>query len=263
MLLVCALAGCASGDRDPFEPYDPLEPFNRVSFTVNDALDRALVEPIARGYRFITPDFFRQAVNNVLRNLNSPLVFANQLLQGDIDGAAKAVGRFVVNSTLGLAGLIDVGRELGMEYEAEDLGQTLAVWGFKESPYLVIPLLGPSTIRDGIAFGVESYADPLTRYLSNNDHDRARWARTGVGVIAAREENIEVIEDLRETSVDYYAAVRSSFLQRRGDAIRDGAPAEFDFPEFDEVEETRRTIQESSNARPDGSDGSVRPTTLR
>lgn len=212
---------------------DPLEGLNRVFFEINDALDTVLLRPIAWVYREVVPEFARNGVRNALDNLDSPVVFANDLLQGEFDRAGETMARFMINSTVGVGGFIDVADDMGVPKHDEDFGQTLAVWGLGEGPYLYLPLLGPSNPRDLAGRAVDIGMDPLT-YVDWEDQN-AEWApytRMGLNVLDLRARNFDTLDNLKETSVDYYAAIRSAYRQLREDAIRNGEPAE-DLPEIE------------------------------
>lgn len=229
-VLIAALAlglvvgGCASNKvtvADGLTIDDPMESSNRVVLDVNEAVDKAVLEPVARGYRYAAPEAFRLALRNFLRNLKSPIIIANQLLQGDLEGTANSTGRFVINTLAGFGGILDLAEEGGIAYEPEDFGQTLAVWGVGNGPYLVIPLLGPSTMRDATGSLVDMYADPLRIYLFNTDREGWHYGRVAAGIIDQREEMLEIVDDLRRNSFDYYAAVRSAYVQRRHALVND------------------------------------------
>jgi phospholipid-binding lipoprotein MlaA len=213
---------------------DPLEGSNRRIFKFNNAIDKVLINPVIKGYRAVVPQPARKGVRNFLRNLKAPTTFANQLLQGDIGGAADVVGRFVINSTIGVLGVFDVADRVGLKYEAEDFGQTLAVWGVGHGPYLVVPVLGPSSLRDYTGYFVDSFADPLRWYLfGHGDAEGWYYAKVAADYIDLRESLIDVLEDLERSSIDYYAAVRSTYYQRRealkNDESANGAPGYEEF----------------------------------
>lgn len=212
---------------------DPFEGSNRFFFKVNQVLDDILLRPVSVGYRAVVPEFARDGVRNFMNNLNSPVIFANDLLQGEGDRAGDTLVRFGINSTIGLGGLIDVAKEVGYGYHDEDFGQTLAVWGVDEGPYLYLLLMGPSSARDFTGFVVDRGLDPLT-YVNWGDDDLeyVPIARTVLNVIDLRSRNIETLDDIERSSVDYYASIRSLYRQSRADAIRNGAPSE-DLPDFD------------------------------
>ncbi len=230
--------GCASrpSDDDPEaiaaydELNDRLEPTNRVIFDVNDSIDESVVEPAARGYRTVVPDLGRQGIGNFLQNLRSPVNLANDILQGKGERAHDTLIRFLVNSTFGVGGLIDVASAEGMEGHDEDFGQTLAVWGVGEGPYFVIPLLGPSNARDATGLVVDTFFDPLT-FVAPFVVSLSRRVVDGVD---QREEVLEALEEIKGTSIDYYATIRSLYRQRRENEIRDGEPPPFPDISFDD-----------------------------
>jgi phospholipid-binding lipoprotein MlaA len=216
------------------EVNDPLEPLNRGIFEFNRVFDGLLLEPAARIYRMVTPQFFRTGVRNFLANLSTPVVFVNDVLQGEPHRAELTLGRFMMNTILGLGGLIDVGGMLGMpERHFEDFGQTLAVHGVGEGPYLMLPLLGPSTGRDAVGRVVDLGFDPLTVLGAAGvgvfiDPTTFGMARTGTEGLSTRENNLDEFDELKRSSIDLYAAVRSFYLQFRANEIRNGGPAEID-----------------------------------
>lgn len=216
--------------------YDPLEGMNRKIFWVNDKLDTFLLKPIATGYDFVLPGPVKTGVRNVIANLYSGVDIANNLLQGKVAGARDSFGRLVINSTLGLGGLMDTATELGVEASREDFGQTLGVWGTGPGPYLVVPLMGPMNIRDGVGRVVDS---PLRVWPLFVDFE-VSMAEFGVEVVSLRAEHLDTIDTLKETSFDFYAAVRNGYNQRRNAAIRDSnepdAESEEDLYYFDDEE---------------------------
>ncbi|MFV3127821.1 VacJ family lipoprotein [Niveispirillum sp. KHB5.9] len=211
---------------------DPLEPVNRAIFWVNEGLDVVLIRPAAKVYRTVLPTPAQKGIRNALRNLRSPLDLTNQLLQGDWDGAGNVLKRFLINSTVGLAGLIDVAADNGIPYEYESLDQTLAIWGIPEGPYLVLPLLGPSSLRDATGTVGEYFADPVSNYASNTDREWANYTRAGLLALDTRAEYIEALDDVKRNSFDYYASMRSLYRQRRDGWIRDGQPAVDQMPDI-------------------------------
>jgi phospholipid-binding lipoprotein MlaA len=226
------MSGCATS-KNAYETggiSDPMEEYNRVVFNLNDSLDRAIAEPIARGYRAVVPSFVRKSVGNFLRNARTPVNAANQLLQGDVEGAAGDVSRMMMNTVIGVGGLFDVAAETGLMHEHEDFGQTLAVWGLGHGSYLVIPFFGPSSFRDASGLLVDAYADPLRLYLHNTDQDVWQYARTGMTVLDTRTELLDALDDLRANSFDYYAAMRSAYVQRREALVRDQEPGALSAP---------------------------------
>ena len=220
--LAVITAGCANTGANRQEAasadaqiYDPFENVNRSVLSVNESIDKAVIEPVARGYRYVAPKPVRNSVRNVLRNLKSPVIMGNKLLQGDLEGFANASGRLFINTLIGVGGIFDVADQGGIPYEPEDFGQTLAVWGVGHGPYIVLPILGPSSARDGTGMVVDSMLDPVRIYMFSHDLEWLHYTRIGVGAIDQREELLDVIDDLRRNSFDYYAALRSAYYQRR------------------------------------------------
>ena len=210
----------AASDEDDFEESDgdPLELPNRFVFAANDAFDRVLFQPAAATYRFLLPTVVQDSVQNFMRNLRTPANFANHLFQGKTDGAEDVLIRFFVNSTIGIGGLLDVAADWGYPHRKEDFGQTLGYYGAGEGFYLVLPILGPSSARDGIGLLVDTLLDPLT-YLLNTELAMARFAIEGIDT---RSRNIELIDEIRRDSIDFYARMRSLYRQHRQDLINDG-----------------------------------------
>jgi phospholipid-binding lipoprotein MlaA len=201
---------------------DPLETINRGVFAFNDVLDRFLLRPIALGYGTITPAPVKRSVRNFFSNLRAPIRLANDILQVDGTGAANTGGRFLVNSTVGILGLFDVADRLGWAHQPADFGQTLNRYGVGSGPYIVIPVLGPSTVRHGFGLVVDSFIDPLTYILDP-------YPRAAVGLteaIVGREALIEPLDELRAGSVDYYAALRAAYFQGRATTLAKGRVAE-------------------------------------
>lgn len=215
LLPLFLLGGCATTN-----PRDPLEPVNRVVYQFNEGVDTAIFRPLAEGYRFIVPQFLRNSIANFFSNINDILVCLNNLLQGKLTDALSDFGRVVMNSTLGFAGLFDIATEVGMEKHNEDFGQTLGRWGVGGGPYLVLPLLGPSTLRDAVGRFVDAKADPLG-YLND-----IRWRNSlyGTRFISDRTNLLDTTKILETAALDPYEFVRDAYLQRRRNLIFDGSP---------------------------------------
>jgi phospholipid-binding lipoprotein MlaA len=194
---------------------DPIEPVNRVIFVFNDFLDRILIEPVAKGYNYILPQVVRNSVQNFMRNLKAPIIVANDLLQGRVGDAGVATGRFVINSTVGIVGLADVASTQGLKYKGSDFGQTLSTWGLGNGFYLVLPILGPSSLRDATGTLADGYVDPVRLYSYNTDREWIYYTREGIEGIDDRSRLIRPIDDMRANSLDYYAAARSAYTQHR------------------------------------------------
>ena len=210
---------------------DPLELLNRFTFAFNMALDTLVFQPVAATYRFVLPIEVRNSVRNAVRNLRSPLILINDVLQGEMERAETTLVRFLVNSTLGVLGLFDVAADMGYPYHDEDFGQTLGAHGMGEGFYLVLPVFGPSNPRDGIGMLVDFYLDPMTYAAEAADIEDFLLARTLAGGIDKRARNIDTIEDLKRDSIDFYARVRSLYRQSRANEINNGeAPEDIPIP---------------------------------
>jgi phospholipid-binding lipoprotein MlaA len=207
---------------------DPFEGFNRAMYTFNDTLDRYFLKPVAQGYRAVTPKPVRTGVSNFFSNLFEPIVMLNSLLQGKVANAGSDLGRFVTNSTVGLFGLFDVASHWGMARHEEDFGQTLGKWGFSEGPYLVLPILGPSTIRDGVGTTVDFYTHPVSYMEQRSTATKVNSLR----IIDARSRLLEAGDILEQAAGDDpYIFVREAYRQRRRSLVTDGAaegPADVD-----------------------------------
>jgi phospholipid-binding lipoprotein MlaA len=241
MIGCIGLTACTTAqDQSRHADYnDPLEPFNRAVFNLNDTLDKAIGKPIAKGYRAVVPKPARKGIRNVLRNLRSPVNIVNQLLQGDMEGFAGDTVRALVNTTLGIGGLLDIADSAGIPYEHEDFGQTLAVWGIGHGPYLVLPVIGPNSVRDHTGITLDAYADPLRLYLFNTEQEEWYYGRMVITGIDKREELLETLDDLREGALDYYAAFRSAHYQHREALVRDNEqnPVIPEIPDYEDEEE--------------------------
>lgn len=205
------------------ENHDPYEATNRKIFAFNLSIDRTFLRPTAERYQTYVPEPVRDGVHNVLDNLNSPVVFANDVLQGEGTRAWQTARRTVVNSTLGLGGLIDVASRMGWEGHEEDFGQTLGVWGVGEGPYLMLPLLGPSNPRDAFGQGADVALDPTT-WVRIKQHIWWMAGRKYLTILDTRARNLEALDDIERDSLDFYATVRSVYRQHRASEIRNGIP---------------------------------------
>ena len=200
------------------EIYDPLEPVNRAIFGFNNVADQIVLEPLAKGYKKL-PSPVQSGVSNFLSNLRMPLVIINQLLQGQGQNAAESSGRFLVNSTAGIFGLIDVADKVGLEETEEDFGQTLATWGVGDGFYVVLPIFGPSNLRDTAGMLLTYTTDPVNAYAVNEGEAWAIPVRTATSAVDQRSKIIDEVNAMRNNTLDYYAAVRSSYYQNRKAAI--------------------------------------------
>ena len=200
------------------EIYDPFEPVNRAIFSFNNVADRVVLEPVAKGYKKL-PSPIQSGISNFLSNLRAPLVVVNQLLQGQGENAIQSSGRFIINSTVGLLGVFDVAEKIGIEEKEEDFGQTLATWGVGDGFYIVLPLFGPSNIRDTSGMLITMVTDPINAYAVSEGEAWLVPMRTAANAVDQRSKIIDEVNALRDNSVDYYAAVRSSYYQNRKAAI--------------------------------------------
>ena len=229
-LLGVLTAGCSTSSPESLAQNDPYEHTNRAVFKVNNALDNAFTKPVAKFYNHAVPALVRDSIHNALINLNKPAMFGNDVLQGEGTRAGQTLARFTLNSTLGVAGLFDVATKLGIPDHSEDFGQTLGVWGVSEGPYLVVPLMGPSSPRDLTGNVVDIFMDPLT-YVKFHGSDTWYAVRTGVDVLDMRAGSVDTVEQIERTSIDFYATTRSLYRQYRSSEIRNGAPAPQDTPD--------------------------------
>jgi phospholipid-binding lipoprotein MlaA len=222
LLCVSALGGCAGGA--PLVAHDPLEPLNRQVFKFNDALDTAIVKPVAIAYRDHTPTPLRQGIGNVFNNLQDSWSVVNNLLQLKTDYAYDSLVRVAINTLLGVGGVVDVASELGIERHTQDFGHTLGVWGVPPGPYLVLPILGPSSMRDALALSVDWQGDPLGQ-LPNEPVRNAALLLRGLDTRAGL---LKATSMLEEAALDRYTFARDAFLQNRRNNIFDGNPPQDD-----------------------------------
>jgi phospholipid-binding lipoprotein MlaA len=222
LLLLTACAGSQATLTDPER--DPWEPFNRSVHNFNMGFDRALFRPVAKGYDVIMPDAPQRGVRNFFRNLQYPVTFLNLLLQGKFPESMEATGRFLMNSTIGLLGFFDVATKAGMPYYNEDLGQTLAVWGWKESRYLVMPVFGPFTVRDLGGRSFYGYFSPISYMV----REHSEYRPLIFDLISLRASLLPFDDDL-EAADDPYVLIRDVYLQRREFLIYNGDPPAPDY----------------------------------
>jgi phospholipid-binding lipoprotein MlaA len=198
--------------------YDPWQPYNEKVFSFNYHFDKYVLKPVAQGYNFVVPDVVQQMIGNAFENINVVPKLANNLLQWNLKGLGTELGRFVINSTLGIGGLFDIARqEFGLQKTRVDFGQTLGRWGLGPGPYVIVPLLPPLTVRDGIGYGVDVALDPLTYVLP------FIWDRLGMrlgNLVNDRSLNLELFQGVEESTLDLYSATRNGYLQRRQNLIR-------------------------------------------
>lgn len=245
LLASLVLGGCASTHHNP---KDPLEPFNRGVYQFNDAVDKAVIKPAAKGYNAVMPAPGKMMISNFFSNLNDITVAINDLLQFKVVNAISDGGRVVVNSTVGLLGLVDVASAVGLKKHNEDFGQTLGRWGFGSGPYLMIPLLGPSSVRDGVGLYADISADVLQRVKPVD----ARNQLYATGLVSKRANLLDQEKVLDEAMIDRYSFIRDAYLQRRRSQVYDGDPPreKFDDEEDGAVPDKASYGDSPENAQP-------------
>ncbi len=230
-LIVVGLSGCTTrppaDDVEAVADYeqtnDPLEPTNRVFYAVNNGLDTVILRPAALAYRYVVPGPVREGVHNVLANIGTPVLLANDILQGKPARAGDTTMRFLINTTAGVLGIFDVATKWGYKEHDGDFGMTMALWGVPEGPFLFLPVLGPTDPRDAAGFGVDIALDPFT--WIGSPHDTAltafKWSRYGLNAVDARERVLDPIDQIKKTALDPYATFRSLYRQHRHAQIED------------------------------------------
>ena len=227
-----AMFGCSTlsvnDDVTKHHIKDPYEKFNRKVYAFNNTADKLILKPLAKGYDVIVPDPIDTAVGNFFNNLTEPRNAVNNLLQGKIDNTAKSVGRFAINSTIGLLGILDVASKMDIEEKDEDFGQTLAAWGFGSGPYIMLPFFGPSTVRGTVGFGVDKFAlDPVNEIDSSSTEISLRALR----IINTRQ-NLLSLDEVLEQQVDPYSFIKNGYQQRRIESLYDGNAPEQELDDF-------------------------------
>jgi phospholipid-binding lipoprotein MlaA len=233
LVALLGLVACATTPEGAGDPNDPFEPTNRWMFEQGLAVDKALVKPTALAYRRVLPQPVRDSFRNVLDNLKSPNVFANDVLQGQPKRAGDTAVRAVINTTIGIGGIFDVAAKIGIPKHYEDFGQTLGVWGVGEGPYLVVPIIGPSTTRDMVGRVVDFFIDPLTYVQWSGEEYYFPYVRFVVDNLDLRERAIETVDDIERSSADFYAGMRNLYRVTRENMVRNGeAIADEELPDF-------------------------------
>jgi phospholipid-binding lipoprotein MlaA len=218
--LFLVLTACASVPQAQRDPQDPLEPYNRAMYRFNTDFDNAFLKPIAKGYKWVAPAVVREGVTNFYNNIADVTSAVNNLFQFKLSRFGTDLGRVAVNSTVGVGGVVDVATNMGLPSYKEDFGQTLGYWGAVKSPYLVLPLLGPSTLRDAIGRGVDTFTNP-TFYVNDG---AVTWGLFGLQAVNTRADLLTASKILQEAAIDPYSFVRDAYLQRRLYDIYDGNP---------------------------------------
>lgn len=252
LLMLTLVTGCASVNAPKV---DPLEGLNRTTFKVNETVDDYVLKPVAKGYQAVTPSFVRAGVSNAFSNIGDVGTSVNNLLQGKPSNAVSDAGRFLVNSTLGILGLFDVATGMGLEKHQEDFGQTLGSWGVGSGPFLVLPLLGPSTLRDTVAKPIDAYTG-YTRYMG---HVPTRNSTQALDIINFRADLLNTTSALDEASLDKYQFLRDAYLQRRlsqvydgkvPQAVRDKLEEDLDVPDVSGGAKTGSKVDMKSSEKP-------------
>ena len=243
-LQACATVPRGSGDEDAQN--DPIEPLNRRVFAFNQTLDRGVIKPVAEAYRSVLPESVRDRVRAVVDNLHEPLVFANDVLQGRGGAASISGRRFLINSTLGVAGLFDRATDFGLPKQSGDFGQTLYAWGVEDGAYLVLPFFGPSNFRDAFGLGVDMVASPAGHIGSSATRRELGLAVGATDGIDLRSRNIDTLEELEANSLDFYAYLRSVWRQNRRATLREARAGTAD----EELSDPGATSPESKGAKP-------------
>ena len=210
----------AEADSDSDSASDPIEPVNRVVFKFNQVVDTVAFKPISKVYRGVVPEWGRNRVSNFLYNVTEPVTVVNSVFQGDPQNAFTSAWRFIINTTFGLLGTFDAANSLGLKPHKKDFGQTLGVWGVSEGPYLVLPIIGPSDIRDTAGLGIDFATNPINwgKYTSSNERLGLYVAKA----IDARSSILDITDDIERTSLDPYASYRSLYLQKRRNDVNNG-----------------------------------------
>lgn len=223
LLLTVLLTACASIQQtERVAKIDPFERVNRAVFSFNETADEYVIKPVAEAYKFVLPEFVRTGVTNFFSNINDVLIAANNLLQGKPTNAASDIGRFLVNSTIGILGLFDVATDMGLDKNREDFGQTLGVWGVADGPYMVLPFFGASNVRDTVGLVVDIETDFM---LNTNKLDSdEKLAVNGLRVINRRADLLDAGQLLEDAAFDKYSFVRDGYIQRRRSQVYDGEP---------------------------------------
>lgn len=230
LALGLVLSACSTPSPESLAQNDPWEKTNRDVFDFDVRLDHAVARPIAKGYRDAVPEPVRDGIHNALSNLNSPVILANDVLQGDGDKAVNTAGRIVINSTVGIGGLIDVASKIGIPGHDNDFGITLGKSGVAEGSYLVLPFAGPLPPRDLLGVGVDQAFDPLT-YVRFHGKDTWMVVRFGIGILDLRASTLDAVESIERSSIDFYATTRNLYRQSRNAKINNGkAGAPDDLP---------------------------------
>ncbi|WP_457665158.1 MlaA family lipoprotein [Thiolapillus sp.] len=217
LAIVLLGGGCATSGAE--DPVDPWEPFNRSMYRFNEKLDEYVARPLARGYQAITPAPVDRGITRFFANLEDVQIGLNNLLQAKFGQALSDIGRFGINSTVGILGFLDVASTMGLEKHEEDFGQTLGKWGFSSGPYLVLPVIGPSSARDAVGFAGDWVVNPIYTQI---DSATISWSLYGIRYVDRRADLLKASRILQSAALDPYSFVRDSYMQRRKSLVVDG-----------------------------------------
>ena len=232
LALCLVLAGCAALPAAERNPDDPLEPLNRAVFRVNNALDDAVIKPVAIAYRDIVPPFYRDRLRAFVDNLAEPRIFVNDVLQGRLNAAGFTFARFFLNTTVGVAGLFDFAGTHGLPRQTGDFGQTLHAWGVADGPYVVLLLFGPSNVRDAVGLGVDLATTPPALVTGGRSADVTNIVLGIVDGIDLRSRNIETLDEIKASSLDFYTHLKSITRQYRASQLREARGLDVTPPEL-------------------------------
>jgi len=222
LALVVALAGCTSLQTTSTSKDDPFEPWNRAMYDVHEVVDGKMIKPAVQAYVDVTPKPIQHGISNFFNNLDDVVSVVNDFLQWKLDKAGNDMGRVMLNSFFGLGGIIDIASDLQIEKGNEDFGQTFGYWGIPQGPYLFIPVLGPTTVRDGTGWIARAYASPLSYLVVDVP---TRNILYGIGFVDARAQALQAETFVEGAALDRYTFIRRAYLQRREYLVRDGKPA--------------------------------------
>jgi phospholipid-binding lipoprotein MlaA len=242
LLLLISLLGSGCATVQAPDERDPWEGFNRAAYAFNDDLDRTILKPLAKGYQKVVPEPINNSVTNFFSNLDDVVVLANDLLQFKFEQSLSDLSRITVNTLVGIGGLFDVASHMDLPKHNEDFGQTLGYWGVGSGPYLVIPFLGPSTVRDGLALPVDWQLDPLAQVEDNNTY----WGAIALRTVDSRAGLLRASRILDTAALDPYTFMRDAYLQRRQNLVYDGNPPKSAIDEFDPFSEEFDPLAEPS-----------------
>ncbi len=235
-VMLLGMSGCATPTGNSPAKSTALESYNRAMFGFNNKVDKYVIRPIAKGYRAVTNEFVRQRVSNFFNNIEEPVSAVNHILQGEFENSGNNLGRFVLNTTLGGIGLFDVATKVGLEPKKTGFDETLATWCVPDGPFIILPIMGPSTPRAATGFVVDGYSSPMF-WIAEESNGEDAWlvyyGASGLKYVNLMAENLKMLESLEEGAVDYYETIKSAYLQNRGKMRRCGKRVVNETPEYD------------------------------